>query len=209
MQIVLKIMGLYPVATCGIKPYPTLFATGWNTNNLISYNQNAFIPGRNILESSLLAYKMTRSFNRKTSKKTCIKVDLQKAYDEVSKEFITYVMVKMGFPPQFVFLVQWCISTPTFSIIINGTPQGFINNNRGIQRGDPLSSYLFAIIMEYLSTKMESEHLLGNINPISNIINHFYADELLIFSKANLLSATTIKSIFVLQAWQQTTLNPR
>lgn len=54
--------------------------------------------------------------------------------------------------------------------------------------------------MELLSIKMESEHLLSDISLIYNmdlVINHLiYADDILIFSKANLKSATTIKSIF-------------
>lgn len=112
---------------------------------------------------------MTRSFNVKTSKNMYTKVGLQKKYDKINRDFITRIIAKMGFPPQFVSLVQWCISTPTFSIIINGTPRGFIHGNRGIHQGDHLSPCSFAIAVNFQSIKMESEYLLGHINPIYNI----------------------------------------
>lgn len=62
-------------------------------NDLISYNQNAFISGRVITENSLLAYEMVRGFNRKNSKKLCLKIDLQKAYDKISREFIHHMLI--------------------------------------------------------------------------------------------------------------------
>ena len=41
-----------------------------------------------------------------------------------------------------------CISTTRFSILVNGTPMGFIHNTRGLRQGNPLLPYLFVIGME-------------------------------------------------------------
>jgi hypothetical protein len=169
-------------------------------NELISYNQNAFIPGRVITDNSLLAFEMIRGFNRKKSNNLCLKIDLHKAYDKINRDFIHHMLISMNFPLIFADLIYECITTPTFSVLVEGSPYGFINSSRGIRQGDPLSPYLFAIAMEYLTINLEMEFLKGNLSPIYQIepvVTHLiYADDILILTKATVQNATCIKHVF-------------
>ena len=86
--------------------------------------------------------------------------------------------------------MKWCISTASFSILINGSPAGFFQSSRGLRQGDPLSPYLFVIGMEALSClinrTVDGNYLFGikvaNGRGEDLSISHLlYADDTLIF----------------------------
>ncbi|XP_019267399.1 PREDICTED: uncharacterized protein LOC109244718 [Nicotiana attenuata] len=61
----------------------------------------------------------------------------------------------IGFPERFITWVMECVKTVDYTIMVNGEPTDPFNVEKGLRQGDPMSPFLFAIAMEYLSRTLK------------------------------------------------------
>ena len=161
---------------------------------IISQSQNAFVEGRQILDAVLIANEAVDSILRMNERGILCKLDIEKAYDHIRWDFLQQTLERMGFGSKWIRWMYWCISTASFSVMVNGSPTGFFRSSRGLRQGDPLSPYLFVIGMEVLSGLLKravegnfiSGYKVGDRDGGELVISHLlYADDTIIFCEAN------------------------
>ncbi|XP_058211806.1 uncharacterized protein LOC131323991 [Rhododendron vialii] len=91
--------------------------------------------------------EIVKNYPREGGNPRCaIKMDLMKAYDLVDWDVLLNIMRTMEFPSQFISWLQVCITSPMFSVVINGELEGFFPRKRGLRQG------VDEITKAYLST---------------------------------------------------------
>ncbi|KAL0293402.1 UNVERIFIED_CONTAM: Retrovirus-related Pol polyprotein from type-2 retrotransposable element R2DM [Sesamum angustifolium] len=159
-----------------------------------------FVPGRSIGDNILLAQEMFAGYNRQGLPKRCaLKVDLRKAYDTVEWDFLIAALKMFGFPDLFIGWIEECVTTPMFSVCINGNPHGFFKGARGLRQGDPMSPFLFVLVMEVLQLMMQQ--LIDQNEGFSyhwrckelGLFQLCFADDLLLFCKADVASVQVFR----------------
>uniref|UniRef100_A0A2N9J7Z2 Reverse transcriptase domain-containing protein n=1 Tax=Fagus sylvatica TaxID=28930 RepID=A0A2N9J7Z2_FAGSY len=171
---------------------------------VISESQSAFVPGRLITDNVLVAFETLHHMHHNKMGREgamALKLDMSKAYDRVEWKYLVEVMQKMGFHQKWIGLMFECISTVSYSILINGEPHGNILPSRGLRQGDPLSPYLFLLCAEGLHSLIKKAESSGDIQGVSlcrggpKITHLFFADDSLLFTKATIAACDKIQLI--------------
>ena len=108
------------------------------------------------MDNILLAHEMIHTLQTLRKAGMIIQLDLSKAYDKVSWAYLEAVLRAFGFSTRWITWISALIKTPNHSILINGAPTQPFYPTRGIRQGDPISPFLFVILMEGFSRLIKS-----------------------------------------------------
>lgn len=98
-------------------------------------SQSAFVHGRQISDHILIAQELFCGYTRETGTLKCaLKIDLHKAFDSLHWDFLMKAMRKLGFPHTFLSWIYEFISTPMYSVKINGALHGYFKVKKGSGR---------------------------------------------------------------------------
>lgn len=171
---------------------------------VIAPTQSAFIPNRLISDNTIIGYECLHKIRHSKGKKhglVALKLDVSKAYDRVEWPFLEQIMLRMGFSRRWVDLIMNCITTASFSVIVNGVAKGLFYLQRGLRQGCPLSPYLFIMCAEAFSNlirQTEHQKLIHGLNFGKDLsISHLmFADDSLIFARAMTDECRNLKRVF-------------
>ncbi|XP_013583375.1 PREDICTED: uncharacterized protein LOC106292322 [Brassica oleracea var. oleracea] len=130
-----------------------------------------------------------------------VKTDMSKAYDRIEWTFLEVVLWRLGFHDRWISWIMVCVTSVSYSFLINGAPQGKVKPARGIRQGDPLSPYLFILCTEVLSglcSKAQASGDLPGIKVARNCppINHLlFADDTMFFTRSDEASCTNLLAL--------------
>lgn len=83
-------------------------------------NQSAFIKGRYILESVVVAHEVVHCLHKSGAKGVILKLDYEKAYDRVSWEFLFEVLQSRGFSEKWISWIKQLVVGGSVGIMVNG-----------------------------------------------------------------------------------------
>ncbi|GJR25987.1 RNA-directed DNA polymerase, eukaryota [Tanacetum coccineum] len=150
--------------------------------DIVNEVQSAFVANRQILDGPFILNEVYHWCKKKKKQTMIFKVDFEKAYDSVRWDYLDAVLLNFGFGDRWRGWIQSCLNSSKGSVIVNGSPTNEFLFQRDLKQGDPLSPFLFILIMEslYISfqrvvdTGMFSGIAMGTSWQLSHL---FYADD--------------------------------
>ncbi|GJX33316.1 RNA-directed DNA polymerase, eukaryota [Tanacetum coccineum] len=118
--------------------------------DLVSEVQSAFVADRQILDGPLILNEVLQWCKAKKKQTFIFKIDFEKAYDSVRWDFLGDVLNRFGFGAKWCGWIQECLRSSRGSVLVNGSTTEEFQFYKGLKQGDPLSPFLFILVMESL-----------------------------------------------------------
>ncbi|XP_019158571.1 PREDICTED: uncharacterized protein LOC109155342 [Ipomoea nil] len=198
---------LRPIALCNVLyKVAAKVCANWMKpllENIIAKAQSAFVPGRLITDNIMLAFEVHHYLKRKTQGcdgVAALKIDMSKAYDRFEWRFLRAVMLRLDFSDKWVNIIMETVSGVKYHILHEQRQLGPIVPGRGLRQGDPLSPYMFLMVVEGLSAliddRMRRNAAWSAGSKGAPVISHLlFADDCFLFMRADTVESINMKDV--------------
>lgn len=118
---------------------------------IISYQQAAFLPGRNIHHAVLYLSELLHQAHQTGKEYILMKLDVCKAFDKLEWAFILEVIEHAGMSGLLSRFIKAGFSTASSHIVLNERPTLAIRLMRSVRQGCPLSPLIFILAFDSLN----------------------------------------------------------
>ncbi|KAF3788134.1 reverse transcriptase-like protein [Nymphaea thermarum] len=87
---------------------------------IIGEQQGVFVKNKVIHDQVALANEVVDLLSSRKEETLCLKLDYSEAYGRVSWTFLANSMLRLGFHGKWIQLIMKCVSSPMFSMLMNG-----------------------------------------------------------------------------------------
>jgi len=128
------------------------------------------------------------------------KLDISKYFYKLRWQYIKALLTAFGFSNEWISWTMNLISSKLFSIIVNGVPSEPFSPSRGIRQGDPLSPFLFFIMVEglgrYIKASIKNGLLQGlPLHGLQPIASHFqFVDDVMLLNTPTMQEDNKLRS---------------
>ena len=152
--------------------------------DLVSENQTAFLNHRFISEGGRLIDDLLELTDIYNKKGFLVTIDIEKAFDSVNHIFIIKVLESFGFGYSFIQWIKILLKGQE-SCIINGEKTSqYFKLERGMRQGDPISAYLFILVLEIVFLSLKQDKNMKGIELFQHeFLYTAYADDTTFFLK--------------------------
>nr|GEV46804.1 RNA-directed DNA polymerase, eukaryota, reverse transcriptase zinc-binding domain protein [Tanacetum cinerariifolium] len=111
-------------------------------DDIVDEIQSAFVTDRQILDGHFILNEIVHWCKNKKKQSVIFKVDFEKAYDSVRRDFIDDILRRFGFGEKWCTWIQSCLYSSRGSVLVNGSPTKEFQFHKGLFNGIKLDSSL-------------------------------------------------------------------
>ena len=145
--------------------------------NLVSENQGAYVNNRFISEDERLTLDNLEIIDSLPIDGLFMTIDIEKVFDSVNPFFLISVLRWYGFEDDFIKLIKTLLKNEERCASNGGNITRCFKLERGTREGDPISAYLFIIVLGIAFTLIKTNSNNKGLSILTSYIlryNFFY-----------------------------------
>ena len=133
-------------------------------NNIIGEEQNGFRKDRRGTENLFILNELIEKAKKENKEYVCAFLDIEKAYDTVSREALWAILRKIGIQENIIKVIEKLYKNTMADFTLGNIKVKGVKSTRGLRQGCTMSPLLFSIFLEELNQRIKKTGLGIKIN---------------------------------------------